>query len=208
MITFRVWGFIPLSIDLVANECLNVCDEICPTVASSFTIRSSIFFNSSDIYIQLYQIAGSWETNKVMKINEQWETLKEESPANIQSEKACCTQLGGTSTNTTVFFMIRSENLKEKHNRRQLRKMCASKCRLVAIKNWGRHSLTTSSFLSKSSTSSHTVSFPLLVLTPATGTPNSMSIRSFSSLYVTLACRAFTVSYVAHLFFPPASAVK
>ncbi len=63
-----------------------------------------------------YNAEKDTEKNKIMKINEQWETLKEESQANIQSEKgilnrqirsitghrirciknSCCTLLAGT----------------------------------------------------------------------------------------------------------------
>lgn len=50
---------------------------------------------------------------------------------------SCCMQLGAISINTTAFFTKRSENLKEKQNRKQPGKMFASKCRglLFVAKN-------------------------------------------------------------------------
>lgn len=53
-----------------------------------------------------YNAEKDTEKNKVMKINEQWEELKEESHANIQSEKGI--------VNIIVSYTMSSINLKEK----------------------------------------------------------------------------------------------
>ncbi len=78
-----------------------------------------------------------------MKINEQWETLKEESHVNIQSEKDILNRqirsiqtegyfgdIKEKSINTIVFFMMRLKNLKEKQ-----RKKIRISHRISGIKN-------------------------------------------------------------------------
>ena len=116
-------------------------------------------------YLYKYDPEKDADKNKVMKINERWEELKEESHTNVQSEKgilnrqirsiqteghfgdikemitsgvsiiahqkkyiknSCCMRLGATSINITDSFMKKSRNLKEKRNKKQLRKMCSS----------------------------------------------------------------------------------
>ena len=67
------------------------------------------------------------DRNKVMKINERWEELREASNANIRGEEgilkrqiSCCMRSGGTLWNTIGFYIMKSKNMKEKKSRKRL----------------------------------------------------------------------------------------